>query len=79
MQINEQALKQLQGSSITSKVIIETLQQICDANNNFGAGDTQIHLDYQDAKTVVEPDDMIPFITVGLRCGIVEEKPEVEE
>lgn len=79
MQINEQTLEKLRGSRITSEVIIDTLQQICDSNNKFGAGDTQIHLDYQDAHTVVEPDDVIPFITVGLRCGIVEEKLEVEE
>ena len=76
MQINEQAMKRLRESSITPEAFCKTIEQICDANNLFGSGDTQLTLDYQGKEVVVEPGDLIPFITIGLRQAVVVEVSE---
>lgn len=79
MQINEQAIKRLRESSISPEAFCKTMEQICEANNLFGSGDTQLTLDYQSAEVVVQPGDMIPFITIGLRQAVVvETEVEVE-
>ncbi len=80
MQINEQAMKRLRESSITPEAFCKTMEQVCDANNLFGSGDTQLTLDYQSREVVIEPGDMIPFITIGLRQAVVvETEVEVEK
>lgn len=80
MQINEQAMERLKKSSITPEAFCQTMEQICDANNLFGSGDTQLSFDYQGRDIVVEPGDMIPFITIGLRQAVVvETEVEVEK
>ena len=76
MQINEQAMKRLKESSITPEAFCKTMEQICDANNLFGSGNTQLTLDYQSKEVVVQPGDLIPFITIGLRQAIIEEVSE---
>ncbi len=67
MQINEQAMKRLRESSITPEAFCKTMEQICDANNLFGSDSTQLTLDYQSKEVVVQPNDLIPVITIGLR------------
>ncbi len=76
MQINEQALKRLQESSITPEAVVATLEQICNGCNMFGIVGSQIPLDYQDADTVLEEGDLIPFIIIGLRPPTIEEVSE---
>lgn len=79
MQINEQAMKRLRESSITPEAFCKTMEQICDANNLFGSGDTQLSFDYQGRDVVIQPGDMIPFITIGLRQAVVVEGTEEVE
>ena len=76
MQINEQAMKRLRGSSITPEAFCKTMEQICEANNLFGSGDTQLTLDYQGKEVVVQQGDLIPFITIGLRQAVIVEVSE---
>ena len=75
MQINKQALKRLQESSITPEAIVATLEQICNGCNMFDVGGSQLPLDYQNSETKLEPGDLIPFIVIGLRPPTVEEEP----
>ncbi len=74
MQINEQAMKRLRESSITPDAFLRTLEQVCEANNLFGAGNTQLSFDYHGAEVELVPGDMIPFITIGLRQPVVEDE-----
>ena len=74
MQINKQALKRLQDSSITPEAFVKTLEQICNGCNLFDVEGSQLSLDYQDSDTVLEEGDLIPFIIIGLRPPTVEEE-----
>ncbi len=79
MPINEEALGRLKTATFTSTTFAEVMAQICEARDLYGAGDTQLTLDYQSKDTVVKPGEMIPVITIGLRQGVVvEDCMEVE-
>jgi TctA family transporter len=67
MPVNKSCMRKLRESKITPEAITSTLQQISDANDMFGAGSTQIVLDYQGVDTPVISGDMIPVLTLGLR------------
>lgn len=78
MQINERTRKLLADADFTAEHVVECLDMICRTNAVIGGGDTQLTLDYQDSETVVKPGDMIPFITIGLRQGVVIRRDDTE-
>jgi hypothetical protein len=65
--INAQALERLKGASFTPQIITGLLEQLAGVIEIMGSHTSQFQLDYQHAADTIEPGDMIPFITIGLR------------
>jgi hypothetical protein len=80
MPINKAALEKLKAAPFTSQNFIDTMKQMVDIQDMMGAsGDTQMVLDYQQRGAKVEPQELIPFITIGLRQPKVVEEVEESE
>ncbi len=73
MPINQASLDRLKGAKLRPEKVAEILEQLCAVRDTFGAGDTHINLDYQDAGAPILAGDMIPVITIGLRQPTVEQ------
>ena len=73
MPINQAALDRLKGARLRPDKVAEILEQLSNVRDVFGAGDTHINLDYQEAGAEIKTGDMIPVITIGLRQPAVEQ------
>jgi len=78
MPINKEALERVRTAKFTAENFVEIMEHMCATRDALGGGDTQFSLDYQSADTVIEPGDMIPVITIGLREPVVSERIEGE-
>lgn len=67
MPINQAALERVKGAKLRPEKVAAILEQLAAVLDVTGAGQTQLNLDYQDPKDSVEPGDLIPYITIGLR------------
>ena len=65
--INTQSLERLKGATFTPQTIIGLLEVLARMIETTGSATSQFQLDYQHATDTIEPGDMIPFITIGLR------------
>ena len=65
--INKQALERLKGATFTPQTIAGLLERLASVIEITGSATSQFQLDYQHATETIEPGDMIPFITIGLR------------
>lgn len=79
MPINKEALERVKTASFGADIFVQILESMCATRDLLGSGDTQFSLDYQSVDTVIEPGDMIPVITIGLREAVaVSERIEEE-
>ncbi len=71
MSINPAALEQLRSATFKAETFATVMKQMSLAQDQLGAGDTSLTLDYQIVGEQVEAGDMIPYITIGLRQATV--------
>jgi len=74
MPINQAALERFRGAKLRPEKFAEIMEAICSVRDTSAASDAVSHLnlDYQDPDDEVQPGEMIPFITIGLRQATVE-------
>lgn len=79
MPVHKKALERLEGSTFTPNTIVQFVNALGGMLDVTGAVTSQIHLDYQDKGDEIGPDDLIPFITIGLRPATEVEQVQREE
>lgn len=76
MAINQIALDRLKASTFTITTFVKVMEQMLQSRDMLGCDDLNIPLsipiDYQADGDEVEPNDMIPYIIIGLRPVTVE-------
>lgn len=79
MPINKEALERIKTAKFGADIFTQILESMCATRDVLGCGDTEFKLDYQSVDTVIEPGDMIPVITIGLReAAVADDKIEAE-
>lgn len=68
--INKQALERLKKATFTPQTIATLLEGLASVIEVMGSSTSQFQLDYQHQGDELEPGDMIPFVTIGLRPAV---------
>jgi len=69
--INQAALEKVHTAKINGGSLAMVLESIGAMRDLTGAAETSMTFDYQHDDIKVEPGDLIPFITVGLRQATI--------
>jgi hypothetical protein len=82
MSINQAALEKVREAKMSGGGFVNVLEVLAASLAFTGAVETNMTFDYQHDEVDVEPGDLIPFITIGLRQAtikhpIVEVTPEM--
>jgi len=79
MPINQAALERFKGAKLRPEKLVEIMEAICSARDASAASNavSSLNLDYQDQYDEVQPGEMIPFITIGLRQATVEQSNDL--
>jgi len=78
MLINEAALQKVKDAKMSGEGFAMVMATLGETLALTGAAETQMSFDYQHKDILVEPGDLIPFITIGLRQATIQQRA-VEE
>lgn len=69
--INEAAIQKVTEAKMGGEHFAEVMKVMGGMLEVTGAAETQMQFDYQHGDIEVEPGDLIPFITIGLRQATI--------
>ena len=79
VQINEAALQKVKDAKMSGKGFAIVMATLGETLALTGAAETQMSFDYQHKDIPVEPGDLIPFITIGLRQATIQQMMKAAE
>jgi hypothetical protein len=76
MQVYEESLRRLRQSTLHPEHFVEAFKRLEEVVNRFGVPQAAIDLVYVSEADELDPDDLVPIITVALRPAALRKEKE---